>query len=64
MASMKDGASELAPTLEEALNPLETAVDAAKNLKETLDKVSENDYFSAGNEIKEGISAATEEEDT
>lgn len=64
MASMKDGASELAPTLEEALNPLETAVDTAKNLKETLDKVSENDYFSAGNEIKEGISAATEEEDT
>lgn len=64
MASMKDGASELAPTLEEALNPLETAVDAAKNLKETLDKVSENDYFSAGNGIKEGISAATEEEDT
>ena len=64
MASMKDGASELAPTLEEALNPLETAVDAAKDLKETLDKVSENDYFSAGNGIKEGISAATEEEDT
>ena len=64
MKSMKDGASELAPTLEEALNPLETAVDAAKNLKETLDKVSENDYFSAGNGIKEGISAATEEEDT
>lgn len=64
MASMKDGASELAPTLEEALNPLGTAVDAAKDLKETLDKVSENDYFSAGNGIKEGISAATEEEDT
>lgn len=64
MAGMKDGASELAPTLEEALNPLETAVDTAKDLKETLDKVSENDYFSAGNGIKEGISAATEEEDT
>lgn len=64
MKSMKDGASELAPTLEEALNPLETAVDTAKDLKETLDKVSENDYFSAGNGIKEGISAATEEEDT
>ena len=51
-------------TLKEAFNPFGTAIEQARGLKDTIDKISKTDFYSAGNTIDETIEGVTDAEDT
>ena len=57
-------ASEAEISLEDALNPLKEQISAARELSDTLDGLSETDYYASANSISGSIDTALNEENT